>query len=216
MIHPSLLTAIERPANTTHASWARDFVHKFKSPDSNVIDAAHFSARVQRGCSSSTGTEGSQPLIVQRPLLLCDADISNLLIDDDPKAGIHKHVSVLPTASAESACDSPSFISKEVAVSPNLQSPYRSSPGSRTARLLSMRQSARSPAVDAADASPVKRFDRDDLGHSSSREIHSLKAINRLQRHLESDRDGTVLSQLWCDGAGARCVALVLGCACVV
>ncbi len=211
MIHPSLLSAIERPANILHAGWARDFVQKCKSSDSNVIDAAQFSARVQRGSSSST--EGSQPLIVHRPLLVRDADISNLLVDDNPKADVHKHVSVLPVASAESAHDSPSFVSKEIAMSPNVQSPYRSSPGSRTARLLSMRQSARSPAVDAADAgSPAKYFDHDELGQSSSREIHSLKAINRLQRHLESDHDGAVLSQLWCDNVAAFCVALVLLC----
>lgn len=182
MFHPSLLTAIVRPRYIRHADWALEFAQKCRSSDSEAIDVAHFSARVQR--ASSSNIDGTQPLTVVRPNLVSDADRSSVSIEEDARPEVHPRVSVTPAASTASPSDSMPI------------SPYRSSPGSRTSHLLSLRSSGlQQPVVFAS--SPTKHFEIDEVGPSPSSECDILKAITRLQRQLESDRDGLLLGQLW-------------------
>ena len=186
MLHPSLLSSIERPAHIRHADWVGKFVQTCKSytksSDAEVVDAVHFSARVQR--ISGSNADSMQPLEVLRPQLACDADTSNTLMAEDRRPNIPQRVNVLPSAATASPSDS------------KLQSPYRSSPGSRTSHLRSLRSSAQQQA-GGDSSSPSKFFDTNEIGNSSFSEKDSLQAITRLQRYLESDRDGAVLSQLW-------------------
>jgi hypothetical protein len=200
MLHPSLLTAIQRPKHVQSVDWPHDFVRKCKSLDSGAIDAAHFSAVVQKIPHSKT--DGTQPLTVLNPQLACAFNGRSALIEEDTRPNFDQRVRVLPTESApnpDSAFHSPSSGSKASLSSPTLQSPYRSSPGSRTSQLRSMRSNSRHHFDDenASTDSPTKYLDEVENAPSTSSATNALKAISRLQRHLESDGDGVVLGQLW-------------------
>jgi hypothetical protein len=197
MLHPSLLRAIQRPKHVQTADWPHDFVARCKSSDSDAVDAAHFSAVVQKTPSSKT--DGTQPLMVINPQLACTFDGSIAVIEEDTRPNFDQRVRVLPTEPAlnpDSAFHSPSSGSKASLSSPVLQSPYLSSPGSRTSQLRSLRPNFRPHINDDAE-SPTKYFDEDENVPSASSATIALKAISRLQRHLESDGDGVVLGQLW-------------------
>lgn len=199
MLHPSLLTAIQRPKHVQIVDWPHDFVRKCKSSDSDAFDAAHFSAVVQKIPHSKT--DGTQSLTVLNPQLACAFDGRSALIEEDARPNFDQRVRVLPTESApnpDSAFHSPSSGSKASLSSPTLQSPYRSSPGNRTAQLRSMRPNSRLHADDEASTdSPTKYLDEVENAPSTLSATNALKAISRLQRHLESDGDGVVLGQLW-------------------
>jgi hypothetical protein len=189
MLHPSLLSAIERPIAVPDADWAHEFRRKCKSPGQDIVDAAHFLANVQQ--ISNVSADGTAPLIISKPQLACNFDPTSASLEDDLRPNFDQRVYVLPT----SPTHSPSSSSKPSVSSPQLSSPYRPSPGSRTSQLRSLRTSVPEQS-DADAASPTKYLQTDDIGPVSSA-IHVLKAIARLQRHLESDRDGVVLGQLW-------------------
>jgi hypothetical protein len=199
MLHPSLLTAIQRPKQVQSVDWPHDFVRKCKSSDSDAIDAAHFSANVQKIPHSKT--DGTQPVTVLNPQLACAFDGRSALFEEDARPNFDQRVRVLPTESApnpDSTFHSPSSGSKASLSSPTLQSPYRSSPGSRTAQLRSMRSNSRHHADDDASTdSPTKYLDEVENAPSTLSATNALKAISRLQRHLESDGEGVVLGQLW-------------------
>ena len=193
MLHPSLLSAIERPKYIPDADWAHAFLPKSKSPDLETVDAARFSANIQQ--NSRVGADGTASLIILKPRLACDLERSSASLEEDLRPNFDQRVYVLPTATITSPTTSPSSSSKPSVSSPQLPSPYRSSPGSRTSQLRSLRSSAQDPSD--VDASPTKYLQTDENGLSSPSATNVLKAIARLQRHLESDRDEVVLRQLW-------------------
>jgi hypothetical protein len=182
MLHPSLLNAIGRPRYIRPADWALEFAQECRFSDSDAIDAVHFSARVQR--ASSINSDGTQALTVMRPTLVFDADRNGTSMEEDARAKVHPRVNVPPAASTASPSDSMPI------------SPYRSSPGSRTSHLLSLRSSTLQQPIGSA-STPTKHFEIDEIGPSFASECDVLKAITRLQRQLESDCDGPLLGQLW-------------------
>jgi hypothetical protein len=191
MIHPSLLTAIERPKYIRDADWAHEFLCKSTSIEADAISAAHFSARVQEVPSS--GTDGTRPLVVFKPQLACDFEKNSALIEDGLGTNSDQRLSASQTASTIYTADSPS---SGLNASPTPLSPYRSSPSSRTFQLRSLRTNLPMNEDDDA-ASPTKYLDIDDKVHLVSSATNALKAIARMQRLLEADRDGVILRQLW-------------------
>jgi hypothetical protein len=191
MLHPSLLAAIERPKYIRDADWTHDFLRKSISLDADVIEAAHFSARVQEISSSSS--DGTRPLIVLKPQLACDFEKNSGLIEENLRSSSDQRLSGSQTVSTTYQSDSPSC---SLRVSPKPLSPYRSSPVSRTSQLRSLRSNTLRNVDEDAD-SPTKYVEIDETGPLVSSATNALKAIARMQRLLESDRDGVVLRQFW-------------------
>jgi hypothetical protein len=203
LLHPSLLSTIARPKCIRDADWACDFILKSRSQslDSDVICTVAFSAMVQRMMSNNA--DGPETLVILKPLLSCDFDACSASADEEFKSSFAQQVNTAATISIASPNSSPSSGSMVTKSSPKLKTPQSAAAGSRGSELRSLQPSERHPTEGDA-VSPTQTYDVEADGHSLLKATSALKAIRRLQRHLEADQDGVVLGQLWSECPGTR------------